>query len=204
MDYTNTMNAGGRAPAPAVGLYRPRLEFFHQNMKGTGSALSMELHPAHDNVSGCIMLKMANQASVADRRGPSPTFARFDWEHAVCVKLDFSDLSQILQVLRGECEAVGPEGRGLYHKSPTGSARISFRHVTEPTSAFTLGLNKVCANGGELSSFFVLNAAEARGFCTALEGVMAIVAFGIPMLVARNTSEYREKAREVARATPAA
>ena len=194
MDYTNTMNSR---------QYRPKLEFFHQNMKGTGSAVSMDLHPAHDNTSGSIMLKMARQTVIADRSGPSPTFARFDWEHGVCVKLDFIDLCQILQVLHGECEAAGVEGRGLYHKSPSGATRISFRHNVEPTPSYSINVNKTLANGGDVNSYFVFTTAEALGLCKAIEGSMAVVAFGIPMVIPHDTTAYREKAREVRNASAA-
>ena len=219
MDYTNTMNeiAGAAFAAPAnnapnlaprttgySGPRRPKLAFYHQNMKGTGCAVSMDLHPAHDDSDGCIMLRMAKQSVVADRSGPNPTFARFDWEHGICVKLNFTDLSLILQVLRGECEAIGPEGRGVYHKSLTGMTRISFRHIVEPASAFGLGLNKTFTNGGaEQSTYIVFSSAEAHGLCQALEGVMPVVAFGIPMLVPHDTTEYREKMREVRNANAA-
>ena len=191
MDYTNTMNGGATGRQ-----YRPRLEFFHQNMKGTGSAVSMELHPAHDNTSGSIMLKMARQTAVADRNGPSPSYARFDWEHGVCVKLDFVDLCQILQVLHGECEAAGHEGRGLYHKSPSGATRISFRHNVEPSSSYAINVNKTLANGGEQSAYIIFTSAEALGLCKAIEGVMSVVAFGIPMVIPHDTTAYREKVRE--------
>ena len=192
MDYTNTMNGGA-----TTRQYRPKLEFFHQNMKGTGSAASMDLHPAHDNTSGSIMLKLARQTVIADRNGPSPTFARFDWEHAVCVKLDFSDLCQILQVLHGACEAAGPDGRGLYHKSPSGATRISFRHNVEPSSSYAINVNKTLANGGEQSAYIVFTPAEALGLCKAIEGSMSVIAFGIPMVIPHDTTAYREKARSV-------
>ena len=49
---------------PALGSIRPSLCFYHANPKGTGSAVKMNLHPAHDYTDGCIMLKIANQMTV--------------------------------------------------------------------------------------------------------------------------------------------
>ena len=49
-----TMNENTTQDAvPAkVGQYRPNLAFYHANAKGTGCALKLSLHPAHDDTDG--------------------------------------------------------------------------------------------------------------------------------------------------------
>lgn len=181
--------------AAPLGAFRPKLSFFHPNGKGTGSAATMELHPAHDRTDGCIMLNVANQMTVGDRRGPNPTFPRFDWENAIRVKLDFNDLCKMLQVLRGECESI-EEGRGLFHRSPRASTRIALRHLVEPVPGYALELYRTPAAGGEETRARILfNPSEALGICESIAGAMYIVSFGIPMLAAHDTSAYRAAVR---------
>lgn len=184
------------ANAAPIGRFRPNLTFYHPNAKGTGGALSMNLHPAHDDVGGCIMAKVANQTAVADRRGPNPTFARFDWENAICVKLDFTDLCKILQVFRGECESID-DGRGLYHRSPAGATRIVLRRLVTPVPGYSLELYRTRADGvSEANAHLLISPIEALGLCEAISGSMSIICFGIPMLIAHDTSAYREKVQE--------
>ena len=186
---TNT----GRPETP--GRYRPALKMYHPNGKGSGSAIELRLHPAHDNVDGCLMLRIANQCAVGDRRGPTPTFARFDWENAICVKLDFGDLCRILQVMRGESESVEGE-RGLYHQTAQMTTKILFRHVIEPVPAYMLDIFRTPRGGGDAShAHFSFTQSEAVGLCDAISGSMAVVSFGIPMLVPHDTSAYRAAQR---------
>ena len=184
-----------KSAAQAVGPYRPNLCFYHANAKGTGSALKMNLHPAHDSADGCIMLTVANQMTVGDRTGPNPTYARFDWENAVCVKLDFNDLTQMLQVFRGECESVC-DGKGLYHTSPRGTTSIRLSHFVDPSSSYMLD---ICRRRGEVRDEtrvrFNFSSAEALGVSEAIAGAMHLVCFGIPMPVSRDASAHREAAR---------
>jgi len=187
-----------------VGQYRPNLSFYHANPKGTGSAVQMNLHPAHDDTDGCIMLKMANQMTVGDRRGPNPTFSRFDWENAMSVKLDFSDLTQILQVLRGECESIN-DGKGLYHVSSRGAASIKLSHLVDPVSGYMLDISRRPVGGGDAENRarMLLSPSEALGLCETIAGSLYLVSFGIPMLVPHDTAVYRAETREVHNASAA-
>ena len=179
------------------GTYRPKLAFFHATPKGTGCAATMELHPAHDDTDGCIMLTVANQMTIGNRMGPNPTFPRFDWENRICVKLDFGDLCAMLQVLRGECESINGD-HGLYHRNAKAATKIQLRHLVDPVSGYSLELYRTPAGSGEEShAHLLLNSAEALGLCESIAGAMYLVSFGIPMLVPHDTSEYRARAREV-------
>ena len=179
----------------ALGQRRPRLAFFHANAKGTGCMMTLELHPAHDYTDGCIMMRVANQMTIGNPRGPNPTFSKFDTENLMAVKLDFNDLCQMLQVFRGECEALG-EGKGLYHQTARWTTKIVLRHYVEPTSAYSLELYRTPRGGGdEMRAHMVLSPAEALGICEAIAGAMAVVSFGIPMLVPHDTSAYEAENR---------
>jgi len=190
----NTMNE--KTNVKPVGLYRPKLTFYHPNAKGTGCAVSMDLHPAHDDTDGSIMMKVANQMTIGDRRGPNPTFPRFDWENAICVKLDFNDLCRFLQVFRGECESIDDD-HGLLHRSPTGLTRIQLRHLVEP-AGYSLELYKSLAGKSEeVRTHLLFSTAEATGLCEAIAGSLHFVAFGIPMLVAHDRSAYLARTKEM-------
>ena len=192
------MNTDTKNNPPALGSIRPSLSFYHANPKGTGSAVQMRLHPAHDYTDGCIMLKIANQMTIGNPMGPNPTFATFDWENAMTVKLDFSDLCQMLQVFRGECESINGE-KGLYHRSPLGMTHITLSHMVDTTQGYLLCIYRAAAKGAGTDgrAAILFKPAEALGLCEAITGAMSVVAFGIPMLVPHDTASYREQTREM-------
>ena len=175
------MNTETKEQQPAV-RYRPNLCFYHANQKGTGSAVKMNLHPAHDNTDGCIMLSIANQRTVGDRNGPTPTFPTFDWDGAIHVKLDFSDLTQMLQVFRGECESIN-EGKGLYHRSTKAATSIRLAHLIEPVSGYMLDVCRKQNNCNEdgTRARMLFGTAEALGLKEAIAGSMYLIGFGIPI-----------------------
>ena len=180
--------------------YRPQLHIFHANGRGTGCAVKMELHPAHDDVDGSIMMSLANQKSVASTR----TFATFDWERKITVKLDFSDICQMLSVLRGRVESIG-DGKGLYHTSPTGSTKIVLRHIVEPRPAYSLEVYRDSRGRPEdqISAHIAFNDAEADGIALALENSIGIICFGIPKVIQHDVSQYRARVRDMRNAAVA-
>ena len=184
--------------APQLGQIRPSLSFYHANAKGTGCAVQLRLHPAHDYTDGSIWLKIANQMTVGNPMGPNPTFSTFDWENAMNVKLDFNDLCQVLQVFRGECEAIN-EGKGLYHRSPLGQTTIKLKHLVDPVPGYLLEVYRASSKGKEADGHagMLLKPAEALGLCESIAGAMYLVSFGIPMLVPHDTTAYRAQVREV-------
>ena len=197
------MNTETNKAASPVGTYRPKLAFYHANAKGTGCAATLELHPAHDSVDGSIMLCVANQMTVGNRMGPNPTFPRFDWENRICVKLDFNDLCAMLQVFRGECETLNGD-HGLFHRTARASTKIQLRHLVEPVSGYSLELYRTPAGGrDEVRAHLLFSPAEALGLCEAIAGSMALVAFGIPMLISHDTSAYEAENREFRHASAA-
>ena len=196
----NREKSGTDVAQPA---FRPKLAFYHANSRGTGGAVSMDLHPAHGNKDGCIMMRIANQMTIGNRQGPNPTFPRFDWENAIVVKLGFDDLCQILQVFRGECESVG-DGKGLIHVTAKASTSIRLRHMIEPVKGYSLEVYRTSRNGGEESRAHILfSNAEAVGLCEAIAGSMSVISFGISVVLPHDTAAYEAEQKEFRNATAA-
>lgn len=184
--------------------FRPKLALYHASSKGVGSALKFELHPAHDDTDGSIMLTIANQMTVGDLRSVNPVYPRFDWENAAKIKLGFNDLCGMLQVFRGEIENVN-DGKGLYHNSAMWTTRIGFKHLIDPVPGYALEVYRNPRNReGESSRFhFMFSAAEAIGICEAISDSMGVVAFGIPVVIPHDTSAYEAKLKELRNANAA-
>ena len=165
--------------APGI---RPRLALYHANPRGTGCAIKMELHAAHGMTDGSIFCTFAAQKTVGNRLGNPPIFPTFDWDNAITAKLDFNDLSKMMQVFRGECEYIDND-HGLYHSTATAMTRIQLRHLIDPVSGYSFEVYRTPAGGGEeVRSLFLMTTAEALGICEAIGGCMYLVAFGIPAL----------------------
>lgn len=189
--------------AVATGTYRPKLSLYHASAKGTGAAIELELHPAHDQVDGSLFVRLANQLSVGDLRGATPVYPRFDWTNAITVKLDFGDLSQMLQVFRGECETINDD-KGLFHESPGARTAIKFRHMIEPICGYSLEIYRTTKSTGvDSNARFFFQPSEATGIAAAIEGAMSVIAFGIPKVIPRDTAEYRAEARRMRDASAA-
>lgn len=185
----NTQNTKGTNEKAAE--YRPQLAFYHPNTRGTGSAVKFELHPAHGNSSGCIMMSLANQfVPEARARQDQPQFARFDWERRIVVKFDFADLSHMLMVFKGVKESIGDQ-KGLYHRSANAVTRILLRHVVEPVVGYSLDVYRTDANKEERKAHIFLSDPEVIGLSCAIEGSMSVIAFGIPKIIPHDTSAYR-------------
>ncbi len=178
------------------GIFRPRCCYFHPNMKGTGSAVKFELHPAHDDVDGSIFMTIATQKTVGSGRDGVGSFATFDWEHRICVKLDKTDLSQIIQVFRGMQEDV-MDGKGLFHRTSGANTIIRFAHRIEPVPGYLLSVSRKSLDAAEpqMASFF-FNPTEALELSCAIEGAMIYVAFGIPMVIPRGDARGRRFSRD--------
>ena len=160
--------------------YRAKMRFYHPNMKGTGCALSLELIPASGSDEGCIMACFANQLTIGSLQTATPTYSTFDWENAITVKLDFSDLSRILQVLRGECESI-EDGRGIYHRSAKAGTKINIRHLIDPVQGYAFEVNRVKnGGGGESRAMIMFTPWEALGLTESIAGSMSAICFGVP------------------------
>lgn len=167
------------AKTTAKGQFRPQFALYHPNARGTGSAVKMDVHPALDDREGFIMLTLANQATVADRSSAVKKYATFDWAKSLAVKLGFADLCALLQVFRGECEAV-EEGRGLFHVSSAGTTKIGLKHMIDPHAGYLLDIYRTGTDGAESAARFFFGTGEALGLSEAVCGVMSAICFGVP------------------------
>ena len=158
------------------------MTMYHPNGKGTGSAIRLELHPAHDDIAGSIMATIATQLTTGGRLGAVPVYPRFDWEGAITVKLDFTDISKMLQVFRGECESL-EDGRGLFHKSTRGTTKIILSHIVEPINGYMLEVSRKTSDSEDSNARIFLSPYEAFGLATAIESSMGVICFGIPMVI---------------------
>ena len=161
-------------------MTRPTLTMYHPNGKGTGSAIRLELHPAHDDTAGSIMATIATQLTTGNCMGSMPVYPKFDWEGAITVKLDFTDISKMLQVFLGECESL-EDGRGLFHMSTRGTTKIMLRHLVEPINGYMLEVYRKTSEEDSNARIFLLPS-EALGLATAIESSMGVICFGIPMV----------------------
>ena len=162
-------------------MTRPTLTMYHPNSKGTGSAIRLELHPAHDDTAGSIMATIATQLTTGNCTGSMPVYPKFAWDGAITVKLDFTDISKMLQVFRGECESI-EDGRGLFHKSTRGTTKITLRHIVEPIHGYMLEFYRKTSEEDSNARIFLLPS-EALGLATAIESSMGVICFGIPMVI---------------------
>lgn len=168
------------APARA---YRPRLSFYHANGKGTGSAVRFEVVPASGDRDGSVFLTLAQQKSVATGSAEQGNrqHATFDWTNRMIVKLNFSDLCQLLPVFKGQAVTVA-EGKGLYHDSRNTTTLINLTRQSEPYTGLALEVSRRSKAESEpaVRTRIVFNAAEAFGLGAVLEQVLGLLAFGVP------------------------
>ena len=157
------------------------MTIYHPNSSGTGSAIRLELHPAHDDIAGSIMATIATQLTTGNCMGSMLVYPRFDWDGAITVKLDFTDISKMLQVFLGECESL-EDGRGLFHKSPRGTTKIILRHIVEPINGYMLEVSRKTSDSKDSNARIFLSPYEALGLATAIESSMGVICFGIPMV----------------------
>ena len=164
-------------------MTRPTLTMYHPNCNGTGSAIRLELHPAHDDTAGSIMATIATQLTIWNGLGAvPPVYPQFDWDGAITVKLDFTDICKMLQVFRGECESI-EDGRGLFHKSTHGTTKIMLRHLVEPIHGYLFEVFRSRRDGTDAHAMIFLSPSDALGLTAAIESSMGVICFGIPMVI---------------------
>lgn len=163
--------------------YRPRLSFYHANGKGSGSAVRFEVVPASGDRDGVVFLTLAPQKSVATgsvEQG-NRQYATFDWQNRITVKLNFSDLCQLLSVFKGQAATIA-DGKGLYHDSRNTTTLINLTRQSEPYTGLALEVSRRGKAESEqaLRVRIVFNNTEAFGLGTVLEQILSLLAFGIP------------------------
>lgn len=171
-EYTESAGSDGEARA----AFPPKLRLFHATESGNGSAMRMSLQPAEGQKDGYVMMTLAAQRTPAANGSP----ATFDWENKLCVKLGFSDICRMLQVLHGMNESIDG-GKGLFHRHGRFMTKISLRHIVSPSDAYVIDVYR-SAGGGEEERHakFVLGSGEAYGVSVLLEWSICPICFGMP------------------------
>ena len=168
--------------APAR-TYRPQLSFYHANGKGSGSAARFEVVPACGDRDGAVFLTLAQQKSIAagSAEQGNRQYATFDWPNRVTVKLNFSDLCQMLPVFKGLAATVA-DGKGLYHDSRSTTTLINLTRQAEPYTGLALEVSRRGKAESEPATRtrIVFNNTEAFGLGAVLEQVLGLLAFGVP------------------------
>jgi hypothetical protein len=155
-----------------------RATICHPSPSGKGSALRLELHPAHGSATGYIMIELARQKSVVSVQGEVTTFATFDWDNAIVAKLCVGDIAQMLMVFRGMQESI-QDGKGIFHRTATANAIIKFSHQIEPRPGYCLEVSRKPFDGELSGAFIVFSPEEAYWLSLALEGAMPALVFGV-------------------------
>ena len=98
---------------------------------GSGAVSEWDLGSKKDEndntIHHCVFLGMAHQKGKDDNDNAS-----FDWDNKVIFKLGVADIGEILAVLVGLKDGVGPldadkgKHKGLFHSNPTGNAILYF------------------------------------------------------------------------------
>lgn len=145
----------------------------HANARGTGSAMRVELVPAHNGEQGCITLRLAPQETAQP--------IAFNWDAVVTAELGLFDTAKMIEVFRGCSESIN-DGKGIFRRSETGCTvvQVAFRGETVPgysveiTKKSKVGIRKV----GIRKVGIRLTMGEAFALSLALEGAMGRIAFG--------------------------
>lgn len=155
----------------------PAMELRHANAKGTGAALRARLMLGEEQESRGILLGLAPQMTVGSRLGASPIAPTFDVGNAKCAFLGLVEVSQFLQVLRGETESI-VDGMGIWQRYEDGVVIVKFDHRVEPCVGYRLQVLSRQEGREEEAVQFFFSPAEALGLCEALAGAMKQIAFG--------------------------
>lgn len=160
----------------SLGLFHPSAEVER------GCAAKLECRPARRMHGGVFFLTLMPQK---DAPGTNPDGSRkrasFNWEQRICVKLGFADVSALLCVLYGMTEAVGKDGKGLFHDSKDATTTINFRGPTQEFPGYQLVLSRKVKNGGSLTRLcFNFSPQEGLTLRLLLEHGIFPIVFGVP------------------------
>ena len=97
---------------------------YRANKQGNGTASEWQLsYKGYEKYSPWKLFFSIATQTETDENGN----ARFDWDHAICVKMDVSDLCEILAVLEHKQSEAGNGGK-IFHKKGNDNKIINFIH----------------------------------------------------------------------------
>ena len=151
------------------------MRIIHANARGTGSALSIERHPATENAEGYMTFAIAPQKTIAK-------IPEFDWDNALTTKLRVVELANVLEVFRGYCESIC-DGKGIFHYSAVKATTIRFTHNIEPVNSYSLELAVKKLPDGDLKTVRIsLSPTEALALECAISHSLHLLVFGVPSI----------------------
>ena len=171
-------------PNDAPKTYPPRLVFYHPNGKGTGCAVQFDLRPAARDREGCLFAAFANQKSVAEGSRNAPTASRqaatFNWAEKITVKLNFTDVCQLLMVLSRKASSAC-DGKGLFHDTGETLTIIHMSRQTEAVAGIAFEVSKKRKNteGTPQRSRILFTESESLGLSRLFSAILLPLAFGI-------------------------
>jgi len=159
-------------------MYAQKLAIYHPSGAGTGAALQLEprLNRRDTDHYNCFFLELAPQKSVASQDGNGRVPASFDWARKLTVKLDFTDICEMLAVLEGRCDKLGGQKSGLFHKNGQSSTVIGLQKAEK--GGYFLGLSKKSGADGAVSRVNIsLSDAEAIGLRSVFQAGLFFITF---------------------------
>lgn len=183
MNPANPQNPVNSTPSPAAPpkAYTPSLAIYHPNSKGTGCALQFDLRPATADREGCLFAAFATQKSLASgsRTDSGRQAATFNWAEKITVKLNFTDVSQLLLVLCGKAPSLA-DGKGLFHDSGETTTVIQMTRQTDPVRGTAFEVSKKRRNSTDPAqrARILLTDAETFGLSRLLTATLYPLAFG--------------------------
>lgn len=115
---------------------------YKPNKQGTGSASQWQLsYKSDDRYNPWKLFYEIAKQTVIDENGN----ARFDWENSIKVKMDISDIGEILAVLEQKQQQVGQDGK-IFHKTEANNKVINF-FFNEKTNNFFIKVSRQTTEG---------------------------------------------------------
>jgi len=174
------MTAGdGKQGDGAVKPREQRLTFYHPASAGNGVALQidMRVNKREGDRYNCFFFEMAAQKAAAERDDGKRSYASFDWENKLTVKMDFGDLCELLLVLEGKQERIGGQKTGLYHDTAKANTVISFGRISEKTG-YSFGLSRKDKESGQVTRLNIgLSEAEGIGLRSVIQAGLFFITF---------------------------
>lgn len=153
-----------------------KLNIYHANAKGTGSALGIELLPAVGESDGQVILSVAKQKAIADRKDGEPIFPQFDGLNSICLSLDPLEVEKIIEVVEGYVESIN-DGKGIIHVLAGMVSTFKFSHVVEPVCGYRLEFEKM-SDGKTVKIAIFLSSSEGDMLAHGFKASMGLLLFG--------------------------
>lgn len=162
----------------SANTYPQPLRFFHPSTSGRGAAMQIEPRFSHDPEAryNCFFLELAAQQTPPHQADGQRVHATFNWQEKLAVKLDFTDICELLTVLEGRADQVGGTRGGLFHQSSAANTVIKFQRADQGGYMLGLSRKEVASEKAERLSI-VLSEAEALGLRHVLQSSLFFLSF---------------------------